>query len=91
MKVLEARFHPHSKKAGTPIPVARVVCENTTALVEPLELPTRRPEPFDGSALMAKLNSLVESAYPRPYEHLTSLRSEFWSFVEVAGERSETS
>jgi hypothetical protein len=89
MKLLEARFHPRSKKAGAPIAVARVVCEDTTALVEPFELPARRLEPFDGNALMAKLNSLVESARPGPYEQLTTLKSEFWSFVDVAGDRSE--
>ena len=88
MKVLEARFHPHSKKAGLPIAVAWIICEDARTLVEPIELPNRRLEPFDAGALMKKLKFLVESAQPRPYERLTTLRSEFWSFSEVPAQGS---
>lgn len=88
MKILEARFHPHSKKAGVPIPVARVVCDNARTLVEPIEVPVSRLQPFDAGALMRKLHFLVESATPRPFEQLKTLRSDFWSFAELPGHPS---
>jgi hypothetical protein len=43
-------------------------------------------EPFSSDALISRLNLLVASAAPRPYEELTDLRSEFWSFVDVDAE-----
>ena len=36
MKVLEVRFHPHSKKAGAPVTIARVLCDREKAVVEPI-------------------------------------------------------
>jgi hypothetical protein len=32
---------------------------------------------------MKKLTFLVESAMPQPFEQLSTLRSDFWSFAEV--------
>ena len=84
MKVLEARFHPLSKKSGAPIPVARVLCGQEQTVVEPIDPQLRRLHPFDIDALMKKLTFLVESAKPRPYEQLTTLRSQFWSFADVS-------
>jgi hypothetical protein len=87
MRVLEARFHPLSKKTGTPVPVARVLCDREQTIVEPIDPQLRRLHPFDRDALMKKLTFLVDSAKPRPYEQLRTLRSQFWSFAEVsAGE-----
>jgi hypothetical protein len=83
MKVLEARFHPHSKKGGAPVTIARVVCDREKVSVEPIAVLSRRLQPFDADALMKKLSFLIESAKPRPYEGLTTLRSDFWSFSEV--------
>ncbi|HEY7373187.1 MAG TPA: hypothetical protein VIF57_13575 [Polyangia bacterium] len=85
MKVLEVRFHPHTKKGGPPVAIARVLCEQEKAIVEPIEVTSRRLQPFDTDALMRKLAFLIESAKPRLYEGLTTLRSDFWSFSEVAG------
>lgn len=84
MRVLEARFHPQSKKSGSPIAVARVVCDRERTRVEPFDLRLGRVHPFDVEALLKKLAFLVESARPRPYEQLTTLRSQFWSFAEVS-------
>lgn len=84
MRVLEARFHPQSKNSGDPIAVARVVCDRGQVRVEPFDRQLRRLHPFDVDALMKKLAFLVESSKPRPYEHLTTLRSQFWSFAEVS-------
>jgi hypothetical protein len=88
MRVLEARFHPHSKKSGAPVAVARVLLDRERTLIEPIEPPLQRLEPFDTGALMRKLAFLVESAKPRPFEQLTTLRSEFWSFTEVSARYS---
>jgi hypothetical protein len=84
MRVLEARFHQHSKKSGAPIAVARVLCDEEQTHIEPIALPAQRLEPFDTGALMKKLTFLVESAKPRPFEQLTTLRSQFWSFTEIS-------
>jgi len=84
MRVLEARFHPLSKKSGTPVAVARVLCDREQTIVEPIDPPLRRLHAFDIDALMKKLTFLVDSAKPRPYEHLITLRSQFWSFADVS-------
>jgi len=89
MRVLEVRFHPHSKKSGSPVAVARVLCDQERTLIEPIEPPAQRLEPFDADALMKKLTFLVESAKPQPFEQLTTLRSEFWSFTEVPARYSK--
>jgi hypothetical protein len=86
VKVLEARFFPESKKGRASVAVARVVCEGARATVEALDVPTKSVEPFSSDALISRLNLLVASAAPRPYEELTDLRSEFWSFVDVDAE-----
>ena len=83
MRVLEARFHPHSKKRGVPVAVARVLCDEERAVIEPIEPSLQHVEPFDPGALMKKLTFLVESAMPQPFEQLSTLRSDFWSFAEV--------
>ena len=85
MRVLEVRFHPLTKKGGPPVAIARVLCEREKAIVEPLEVTSRRLQPFDADALMRKLAFLIDSAKPRLYEGLTTLRSDFWSFSDVAG------
>jgi hypothetical protein len=54
--------------------------------VQALEVPPKGVEPFSSDALISRLNLLVASAAPRPYEELTVLRSEFWSFVDVGAE-----
>ena len=88
VKVLEARFHPHSKKSGAALPVARVSCDGTRVTIEALPISRRQLHPFDPNGLIAKLNFLVQTAIPRPYEGLTALRSDYWSFVEVPGSRA---
>jgi hypothetical protein len=84
MRVLEARFHPHSKRNGSPVAVALVLCDAEQTRVQPFDLHLGRLHPFDIDALMKKLTFLVESAKPSPYEHLTTLRSQFWSFADVS-------
>jgi hypothetical protein len=85
VRILEARFHPHSKKSGIALPVARLSCDGTRVTIEPLPISRRQLRPFDPDGLIAKLNFLVQTAIPRPYEGLTALRSDYWSFVDVPG------
>lgn len=76
------QFHPYRKGSrGPAIPVARVVCDGPRATVEVLDVHARDIDPFDPAGLAQKLQFLVENAGPRPFEELTMLRSDFWSFV----------
>jgi hypothetical protein len=84
VRILEARFHPHSKKAGVALAVARVSCDGARASIEALPISRRQLRPFDPDGLITKLNFLVHSALPRPYQGLVALRSDYWSFVEIA-------
>ena len=87
MRILEARFHPHSKKSGVALPVARLSCDGARVTIEALPISRRQLRPFDPDGLIATLNFLVQTAIPRPYEGLTALRSDYWSFVELPGGR----
>lgn len=71
------------------MPIARVLCDQQRTVVKPMDAGLRRLHPFDVDALMKKLAFLVESATPRPYEQLTTLQSEFWSFTDVSGESAQ--
>jgi hypothetical protein len=84
VRILEARFHPHSKKSDLALPVARLACDGPRVTIQPLPISRRQLRPFDPDGLIAKLNFLVQTAIPRPYEGLTTLRSDYWSFVDVA-------
>ena len=84
MKVLEVHFHPRSKKSGSPVTIARVLCHDERTHIEPMQPSVQRLGPFDTDALMRNLRFLVESAKPQPFERLTSLQSEFWSFTEIS-------
>ena len=84
VKVLEARFHPQSKMKHSRVIVGRVICFGANATVQFSELARTAVAPFEPSGLRTKLQFLVETAYPHPYEVLTKLRSEYWEFTEVA-------
>jgi hypothetical protein len=73
MPLLEARFHPQKKCGDGVVVVGRVRCEGVNVSVEPLS----------NGEMLEKLLYLVRESEPRPYERLTALRSEFWSFVEI--------
>jgi hypothetical protein len=83
MKLLEARFHPQSKGKSDQVTVAKVKCEGDKAFLEPVSFPQSAIAPFDPAALLSRLSMLVASTTPRPYEELTEMKSEFWSFIEV--------
>lgn len=90
MKVLEARFFPLSKSLGPPVAIAEVVCDGPEATVRPLDIAKVGVGPFKGEALMTRLKLLIGSSVSDPYEGLTGLRSEYWSFVEVNPDRSRS-
>ena len=73
MPLLEARFHPQKKSGEDVVVVGRVRCEGPSVSVEPLS----------NGEMLEKLLYLVRESEPRPYERLTALRSDFWSFVEI--------
>jgi hypothetical protein len=90
VRVLEARFYPQARKAGTPVIVARVVWEGGEAAIQALDVSPSRIAPFVIGDLIERVRRFVDVAMPRPCEELTVLRSAFWSFVEVEGKRAET-
>jgi hypothetical protein len=73
MPLLEARFHPQKKSGDGVVVVGRVRCDGTNVSVEAMS----------NGEMLEKLLYLVRESEPRPYERLTALRSEFWSFVEI--------
>ena len=82
MRVLEARFHPHKRNGKAAIVVGRVYVYGTTALVQGATGPSVVPITFR-DAMIEKLRYLVRSCGNHPYDGLTKLRSDFWSFVEL--------
>ena len=90
VRILEARFHPHSKKSGVGS-AGRAPVVRRRARDDRSRCRSRGDQlhPFDPNGLIAKLNFLVQTAIPRPYEGLTALRSDYWSFVDVPGARAD--
>jgi hypothetical protein len=83
MRVLEARFRPEMESPF--LIVGHLVWlgppEDDTPIVQPAAALMRK----DGSGtFLSKLDYLVSSTAPDCFERLQHLRSQFWSFVEVA-------
>jgi hypothetical protein len=83
VRTLEARFHPASKAVQGFVVVGRVRCSDRDTQIEPAPIPAQAVKPFDASRLHQKLEFIVMSAVGDPVRELLSLRSGFWSFVEV--------
>jgi hypothetical protein len=83
VRVLEARFHPRKRPAGEFYVVGHVYCWGRNAKVLPA--PARA---VDG-AMMNKLRYIVRLSGEQPYEWLSELASEFWSFVDARRDHSE--
>jgi hypothetical protein len=85
MRVLEARFHPGRSDEGAFIVVAHVVWDEDGAGGRPSVQPALS---LIGSGtpatMLAKLQYLVSSSAPETFTRLKALKSQFWSFVEVA-------
>src|SRR2546430_17623073 len=84
MRVLEARFHPRTKTSGSFVVVGRVYVNGHRAWIE-------EPAVEDAALpMLDKLLYLVRSSEPQPFERLTQLDSEVWSFGELeAGNATE--
>lgn len=87
MNVLEARFHPDSRAGKGFVVVGRVICDQKRATIVRVEVAPRSVKPFDATKLHEKLDFLVMSAVGDPFRTLQELRSGFWSFVAIEGEK----
>jgi hypothetical protein len=85
MRVLEARFHPRQTAAQDFVVVGHVVWEEDLATCHPTVQPSASLIHDGGPATMlVKLQYLVAITVPETFERLQTLKSRFWSFVEVA-------
>jgi hypothetical protein len=84
MRVLEARFHPQQKVAPEFVVVGHVVWDEDVVTGRPTVQPSasliHAGEP---ATMLVKLQYLVAVTVPETFERLQTLRSRFWSFVEV--------
>ena len=66
------------------VSVGRVICDGDRVTIVPVNVSPAAVRPFDAARLREKLEFLVMS-FPRDVcGGLLQLRSEFWSFVELA-------
>jgi hypothetical protein len=85
VRVLEARFHPRHKDGDGFVVVAHLVWDGRPAdgipTVQLAPSPASRAAP---ATLLSKLQYLVAHTSPDCFERLQTLRSRFWTFVEIA-------
>jgi hypothetical protein len=83
MRVLEARFHP---KLGSPfLIVAHLVWpERPTDAPSVVQPAPSLMEQASARTFISKIEYLVHATAPDCFDRLQRLRSQFWSFVEVA-------
>ncbi|HVZ72764.1 MAG TPA: hypothetical protein VHJ20_10360 [Polyangia bacterium] len=85
MRVLQARFYPHQTTVDDFFVVGHVVWEKDGVTGVPVVQPSASLLGNGALATMlSKLQYLVEVNSPESFERLQTLRSRFWSFVEVA-------
>ena len=85
MRVLEARFHFQSTALGKPVVVGRVIWTSDASDVAPsVEASGCMSEQDWPATILAKLRYLVATTAPDSFDRLLSLRSRFWSFVDVS-------
>jgi hypothetical protein len=85
MRVLEARFHRHQKATPEFVVVGHVVWDGDAGSDRPTVQPSSSLIDDGAPAMMfVKLQYLVATTVPETFERLQTLRSRFWSFVEVA-------
>jgi hypothetical protein len=88
MRVLEARFYPERKTKADFIVVGSLVWNDR----RPHDRPQVQPASNATSApLLSKLLYLLNLTTPDSFDQLQSLRSEFWSFVEIGEEATHRS
>jgi hypothetical protein len=80
MRVLEARFHPERKSKPEFVVVGHLLWDDLRRwrpLIQPAATTSSGP-------LVSKLLYLLNMTKPDSFDQLQSLRSEFWSFVDVS-------
>jgi hypothetical protein len=83
MRVLEARFHPQSARNDFVV-IAHVVWQGDVVRDVPKLEPTESLRVFGApSTMLAKLSFLVATSMPEAFTRLQSLKSQYWSFVEI--------
>jgi hypothetical protein len=87
MRVLEARFHPQRDGADDFIVVAHVVWEGDERGEPPNVQPAATLAGTSAATMLIKLQFLVARAAPESFARLQSLKSQFWSFVDVTPRR----
>jgi hypothetical protein len=85
MAKLEARFHPPNRPSGSYIVVGHITWASSSGQdeprVEPSPMLALAPAP---ATILATLRHLVRRV-GRSREQLRTLRTEHWSFVDIAG------
>jgi hypothetical protein len=87
MRVLEARFHPQHDGVSDFIVVAHVVWEGDERGEPPSVQPSATLVGTGAATMLIKLQFLVARAAPETFARLQSLKSQFWSFVDVTPRR----
>jgi hypothetical protein len=90
MHVLQARFHPEQNATKEFVVVAHLVWDGDAGS----DRPTVRPAASlmvsgEPPTMLIKLQYLVETTAPDSFERLQTLKSRYWSFVEVASSARE--
>ena len=89
MRVLEARFHPLKRTGNLAVVVGYVLCEGRQAFVRPAPPLPRGQAPDPGlPAMLDKLRYIVGTAGRHTYERLSSLNSDYWSFIDLENEKA---
>jgi hypothetical protein len=88
VRVLEARFHFQSAVLDKPVVVGRLIWTSDASDEPPsVEASGCMSEQDWPATVLAKLRYLVVSTAPDSFDRLLSLRSRFWSFVDVSPNR----
>jgi hypothetical protein len=84
MRVLEARFYPERRSNPRFFVVGHLLWPDRHADGDPVFQPSGASSPL----VVFKLEYLTNWAKPDCFRRLQSLRSEFWSFVEISDWRA---
>jgi hypothetical protein len=85
VRVLQARFYPHRERLFDFVVVGHVVWEDEADVGRPVVRPAAAlVSGGSPGTVLAKLQYLVEVTAPGSFERLQTLRSRFWTFVEIA-------
>ena len=83
MRVLEARFHPQQEANADWVVVGYIIWPDEIRGEQPIVGLVPSPSTAWKGMIASKLRYLVEATTPESFDRLQSLRSRFWSFVEV--------